>query len=66
MDYILQKGTELGAYEFYPYKAVNSVIKENNKIDKKVVRWQRIVKGLVNNQREISFQMLISLLILMS
>lgn len=44
MDLILQKGTELGAYEFYPYKAVNSVVKENGKIDKKVVRWQKIVK----------------------
>lgn len=44
MDFILQKDTELGAYEFYPYKAVNSVIKENNKIDKKVLRWQKIVK----------------------
>ena len=44
MDLILQKGTELGAYEFYPYKAVNSVIKENNKSEKKIVRWQKIVK----------------------
>ena len=44
MDLILQKGTELGAYEFYPYKAVNCVVKENNKSDKKIVRWQKIVK----------------------
>ena len=44
MDLILQKGTELGAYEFYPYKAVNSVVKENGKSDKKIVRWQKIVK----------------------
>ena len=44
MDLILQKGTELGAYEFYPYKAVNSVVKDNGKSDKKIARWQKIVK----------------------
>ena len=44
MDLILQKGTELGAYEFIPYSARNSVVKENSKSDKKIVRWQRIVK----------------------
>lgn len=44
MDLILQKGCELGAYEFIPYNAKNSVVKENNKSDKKLVRWQRIVK----------------------
>ena len=44
MDLILQKGTELGAFEFIPYSARNSVVKENNKSDKKLVRWQRIVK----------------------
>ena len=44
MDYILQKGTELGVNSFYAYKAVNSVVKENDKSIKKIVRWQRIVK----------------------
>ena len=44
MDLILQKGTELGVSEFIPYNARNSVVKENNKSDKKIVRWQRIVK----------------------
>lgn len=44
MDLILQKGTELGAYAFYPYKSLNSVVKDNGKGDKKVVRWQKIVK----------------------
>ena len=44
MDYVLQKGTELGIYEFYPFKAHNSVIKENDKTNKKIVRWQKIVK----------------------
>ena len=44
MDYVLQKGCELGVNEFYPFKAHNSVIKENDKSTKKIVRWQKIVK----------------------
>ena len=44
MDYILQKGCELGVNEFYSLKAANCVIKENNKSDKKIIRWQKIVK----------------------
>lgn len=44
MDLILQKGTEVGVNEFYPYNATNSVIKDNGKMDKKIIRWQRIVK----------------------
>ena len=44
MDYVLQKGTEVGISKFYAFKAVNSVIKENDKSPKKIIRWQRIVK----------------------
>ena len=44
MDYVLQKGTELGVNEFYAFKSKNSVIKENDKSNKKIVRWQKIVK----------------------
>ena len=44
MDLILQKGTELGMTSFYGYKAINSVVKENDKSDKKIMRWQKIVK----------------------
>ena len=44
MDFVLQKGTELGVNYFYGYKAVNSVIKDNGKTDKKIARWQKIVK----------------------
>lgn len=44
MDLILQKATELGVYKLVPYKAVNCVVKENDKINKKVSRWQFIVK----------------------
>lgn len=44
MDLILQKGTEVGINDFYPYSAINSVNKDNGKMDKKIIRWQRIVK----------------------
>ncbi len=44
MDFILQKNCELGVYAFYPYKATNSVIRENDKASKKVLRWNKIVK----------------------
>ena len=44
MDLILQKGTELGINDFYVYKASNSVVKDNGKGEKKIVRWQKIVK----------------------
>ena len=44
MDFILQKCTELGMYAFYGYTATNSVIKMNEKKEKKKERWQRIIK----------------------
>lgn len=44
MDLILQKCCELGVYEVIPFKAKNCVVKENQKSDKKIVRWQRILK----------------------
>ena len=44
MDYVLQKGTELGINEFYVFKAKNSVVKENDNSSKKIIRWQKIVK----------------------
>jgi len=44
MDYILQKGTELGACEFIPFIADRSIVKIDNKEDKKIERWNTIVK----------------------
>lgn len=44
MDYILQKGTELGAESFIPLITDRSVVKVNDKINKKVERWNTIVK----------------------
>jgi len=44
MDYILQKTTELGVNEIIPFAASRSIIKLDNKQDKKIERWQKIVK----------------------
>jgi len=44
MDYILQKATELGVLEIIPYYAERGIIKEKENCDKKIVRWQKIIK----------------------
>lgn len=45
LEMIIQKGTELGAFEFVPFTASRSVVKwESKKASKKVERWQKIAK----------------------
>lgn len=45
LDWIIQKGTELGAYEFLPFSAARSIVKwDDKKAAKKVERWQKIAK----------------------
>lgn len=44
MDYILQKGTELGGNTFIPLITERSIVKINDKMPKKVERWNTIVK----------------------
>lgn len=44
MDYILQKSTELGVSEFIPFTANRSIVKLDQKQDKKIERWQKVVK----------------------
>lgn len=44
MDYILQKLTELGVSKIIPYIASRSIIKLDKKEEKKISRWQTIVK----------------------
>ena len=46
MDYILQKSTELGVNEIIPYQAERSIVKIDGKIDKKLERWQKIMKEI--------------------
>lgn len=45
LETIIQKGTELGAYQFIPFTAARSIVKwDDNKASKKVERWQKIAK----------------------
>ncbi|WP_400242526.1 16S rRNA (uracil(1498)-N(3))-methyltransferase [Niallia sp. JL1B1071] len=45
LEWIIQKGTELGAYEFIPFIAARSVVKwDEKKGEKKLVRWNKIAK----------------------
>jgi len=45
LEWIIQKGTELGAIRFIPFIAARSVVKwDEKKADKKVNRWQKIAK----------------------
>jgi len=45
LEWIIQKGTELGAHQFLPFAAARSVVKwDEKKAAKKVDRWQKIAK----------------------
>ncbi|MCM3566563.1 16S rRNA (uracil(1498)-N(3))-methyltransferase [Neobacillus mesonae] len=45
LEWIIQKGTELGAHQFIPFSAARSVVKwDDKKASKKIDRWQRIAK----------------------
>lgn len=53
MDYILQKTSELGVDKIIPYCASRSVIKINEKKDKKVERWKSILKEAAEQSKRI-------------
>ena len=57
MDYILQKGTELGASKFIPLITDRSVVKVNDKITKKVDRWSTIVKEASEQSKRLTIPM---------
>ncbi|RHW41010.1 16S rRNA (uracil(1498)-N(3))-methyltransferase [Neobacillus notoginsengisoli] len=45
LEWIIQKGTEMGAYSFIPFAAKRSVVKlDEKKSGKKTERWQKIAK----------------------
>ncbi|WP_243297165.1 16S rRNA (uracil(1498)-N(3))-methyltransferase [Bacillus litorisediminis] len=44
-EWIIQKGTELGARTFIPFNAARSIVKwDPKKSDKKLIRWEKIAK----------------------
>ncbi|PLS01201.1 16S rRNA (uracil(1498)-N(3))-methyltransferase [Neobacillus cucumis] len=45
LEWIIQKGTELGAHQFLPFSAARSVVKwDQKKAAKKIERWEKIAK----------------------
>ncbi|KQL20575.1 16S rRNA (uracil(1498)-N(3))-methyltransferase [Cytobacillus solani] len=45
LEWIIQKGTELGAFQFIPFISARSVVKwDEKKAEKKLERWQKIAK----------------------
>lgn len=45
LEWIIQKGTELGAHQFQPFAAARSIVKwDEKKALKKIDRWQKIAK----------------------
>ncbi|ACB84769.1 protein of unknown function DUF558 [Natranaerobius thermophilus JW/NM-WN-LF] len=57
-EFVLQKGTELGATEFYPLISqrteVNLLNKSDKKVSKKLTRWREIVKNAAEQcQRQV-------------
>lgn len=60
MDYILQKGTELGASSFIPLIVERSVVKINNKETKKIERWNAIVKEASEQSKRLDIPIVLS------
>lgn len=53
MDFVLQKATELGVSEIIPLQTKRSVVKTSGKEEKKIERWQRIVKEASSQSKRI-------------
>ncbi|SFS82378.1 16S rRNA (uracil(1498)-N(3))-methyltransferase [Marininema halotolerans] len=52
VDWVLQKGTELGAYAFIPFTSARTVVKlDEKKAGKRRERWERIVKEAAEQSR---------------
>ena len=60
MDYILQKGTELGVSSFIPLIVERSVVKINNKEEKKIERWNTIVKEASEQSKRLDIPFVLS------
>ena len=45
LEFVIQKACELGVSKFIPLKTKNSIVKfESDKLDKKMIRWQKIIE----------------------
>ncbi len=62
MDYILQKGTELGASCFIPLDVTNSIVKLNGKENKKIERWRKVVKEASEQSKRLDIPIVTNIL----
>ncbi len=53
MEFVLQKATELGVSEIIPLETKRSVVKTTGKEEKKIERWQKIVKEASQQSKRI-------------
>ena len=58
MDYILQKSCELGAYKIIPITTIRSVVKYTEKDNKKIVRWNKILKEAGEQTKRVNIPIL--------
>lgn len=58
LEFIAQKGTELGMYALIPFSAERSIVKwDEKKGEKKTERLQKLLRKLRNNPIEIMFRL---------
>lgn len=61
LEWIIQKGTELGAHQFLPFSAARSVVKwDEKKAAKKIDRWQKIAKEAAEQSHRVVMPKVIS------
>ncbi|EKN64684.1 16S ribosomal RNA methyltransferase RsmE [Neobacillus bataviensis LMG 21833] len=61
LEWIIQKGTELGAHQFLPFSAARSIVKwDEKKAAKKLERWQKIAKEAAEQSHRVLIPEIIS------
>lgn len=58
MDYILQKGTELGVFQIIPLSLERSIVKVSENDNKKLIRWERIVKEASEQSKRVDIPLI--------
>lgn len=62
MDLILQKATELGASEIIPVLTERTIIKVDEKKDKKIIRWQKICKEAAEQSKRLDIPLILDII----
>jgi len=51
VEFILQKGTEVGISAFYPYTSSRTLVQSNSFSEKRIDRWERIIREAAEQSR---------------